>query len=250
MSLPSFYLDDKVIIITGASGGVGKALSLGLAEAGAAVVAVARRPAPLQAVAEEIRINGRKVLAVPADITKSSQVSEMVQKTLSEFGRIDVLVNCAGGGITEPMLSISEESWDYMLDFNLKSVFLCSQMVGRVMVGQKIGSIINFSTAGAQSPVPGLNHYLSAKAGVIHFTRILAAEWGRYNVRVNCISPGLIDDALGRSMGDAMFEKTAASTALGRAAQPEDFIPITMFLASDAAAYITGVIINMNGGPI
>lgn len=249
MSLPNFYLAGKVVIITGASGGVGKALSLGFTEAGASVVLAARRPAPLQAVADEIMAHGRKALAVPADITKNTQVSEMVQKSLKEFGRIDVLVNCAGGGVREATLDITEESWDNMVDFNLKSVFLCSQMVGRVMVEQENGSIINFATAGAQVPVPGYSHYTAAKAGVIHFTRVLAAEWGRYNVRVNCISPGLIDDDLGRSIGPN-FEKGARSTALGRAAQPEDILPIAMFLASDAASYITGVIINVNGGPV
>jgi len=249
MSLPNFYLDGKVVIITGASGGVGKALSLGFTEAGASVVLAARRPAPLQAVADEIMSHGRKALAVPTDITKNTQVSEMVQRSLKEFGRIDVLVNCAGGGVREATLDITEESWDNMVDFNLKSVFLCSQMVGRVMVEQENGSIINFATAGAQVPVPGYSHYTAAKAGVIHFTRVLAAEWGRYNVRVNCISPGLIDDDLGRSIGPS-FEKGARSTALGRAAQPEDILPVAMFLASDAASYVTGVIINVNGGPV
>jgi len=249
MSLPNFYLAGKVVIITGASGGVGKALSLGFTEAGASVVLAARRPAPLQAVADEIMAHGRKALAVPTDITKNTQVSEMVQKSLKEFGRIDVLVNCAGGGVREATLDITEESWDNMVDFNLKSVFLCSQMVGRVMIEQENVSIINFATAGAQVPVPGYSHYTTAKAGVIHFTRVLAAEWGRYNVRVNCISPGLIDDDLGRSIGPN-FEKGARSTALGRAAQPEDILPIAMFLASDAASYITGVIINVNGGPV
>ena len=249
MSLPNFYLDGKVAIITGASGGVGKALSLGFTEAGASVVLAARRPVPLQAVADEIMAHGRRALTVPTDVTKSTQVSEMVQKSLNEFGHIDILVNCAGGGVREATLDMTEESWHNMVDFNLKSVFLCSQMVGRVMVEQGNGSIINFATAGAQVPVPGYNHYTAAKAGVIHFTRVLAAEWGRYNVRVNCISPGLIDDDLGRSMGPS-FEKSAKSTALGRAAQPEDLLPIAMFLASDAASYITGVIINMTGGPV
>jgi NAD(P)-dependent dehydrogenase (short-subunit alcohol dehydrogenase family) len=249
MSLPNFYLDGKVAIITGASGGVGKALSLGFTEAGASVVLAARRPAPLQAVADEIIGHGRRALTVPTDVTNSTQVSEMVQKSLDEFGHIDVLVNCAGGGVREATLDMTEKSWNTVVDFNLKSVFLCSQMVGRVMVKQGNGSIINFATAGAQVPVPGYNHYTVAKAGVIHFTRVLAAEWGCYNIRVNCISPGLIDDNLGRAIGPN-FEKSAKSTALGRAAQPEDLLPIAMFLASDAASYITGAIINITGGPV
>ena len=122
MSLPNFYLDGKVAIITGASGGVGKALSLGFTEAGASVVLAARRPAPLLAVADEIMAHGRRALTVPTDVTQSTQVSEMVQKSLNEFGHIDVLVNCAGGGVREATLDMTEESWHNMVDFNLKSV--------------------------------------------------------------------------------------------------------------------------------
>lgn len=250
MDIPNRSLEGKVAIITGASGGVGKALSFGFAGAGAAVVLVARRSAPLQAMAGEITAQGGRALAVPTDITKSVQVSEMAQITAKEFGRIDVLVNCAGGGRIEETLAITEESWDETIDFNLKSVFLCSQAVGKLMIEQKGGSIINYATAAAQAAAPGQIHYASAKAGVLHFTRILAAEWGHHNIRVNCISPGLIDDDLGHASMGPMFDKIAARTALGRAAQPEDFVPLTVFLASEEAAYLTGLIINVNGGPI
>lgn len=251
MSNPNFSVEGKVVIITGASGGVGKALSIGFAECGALVVLAARRPAPLQAVADEIKARGGKALAMPTDITERTQVAEMVQKTVQQFGRIDTLINCAGGASgSRPTLDMSEESWDKNVDFNLKGVFLCCQAAGRVMMEQGGGSIINFGTQAAQLPAVGEIHYASAKAGVIHFTKILSAEWGRLNIRVNCISPGLIDDDLGRtSMGPA-FEKFAGRTALGRAAKPEDFVGLSMFLASDAASYITGVIINVSGGPI
>jgi NAD(P)-dependent dehydrogenase (short-subunit alcohol dehydrogenase family) len=250
MSLPSFSVEGKVVIITGASGGVGKALSLGFAEAGTSVVLVARRPGPLQAIADEIKAKGGKALAVPTDITKKAQVEDMVQKAVKEFGSIDVLINCAGGGGHMPGLEMTEEAWDEKVDFNLKAVFLCSQAAGKVMAEKKNGCIINYGTAAAQAPVPGEVHYASAKAGVLHLTRVLAAEWGRLGIRVNCISPGLIDDDLGRrSMGPA-FEKFVKAAPLGRAASPEDFVGPSMFLASDAARYVTGAIINMNGGSI
>lgn len=251
MGIPNFSITGKVAIITGASGGVGKAISLGFAESGALVVLAARRAALLQAIAGEIKAKGGKALAVSTDITNRVQVSEMVQRAVTEFGRIDVLINCAGGSSgRETTLEMTEESWNRNIDFNLKGAFLCSQAAGKVMVGQKGGSIINFASGAGQVAFPGELHYSAAKAGLIHLTRTLAAEWGCFNVRVNCISPGLIDDELGhRSMG-AAFEQFAAFTAMGRAALPDDFVALSIFLASDAAAYITGVIINVNGGPI
>jgi NAD(P)-dependent dehydrogenase (short-subunit alcohol dehydrogenase family) len=250
MTVPNFSLQGKVAIITGASGGVGRALSNGFAESGASLVLAARRLTPLQAVADEIGVQGGKALAVPTDITDSVQVSKMVEMAMKEFGRLDILVNCAGGGPREPTLNITEESWDKTVDFNLKGAFLCSQAAGRVMIEQRSGSIITFSTTAAQLPAAGESHYTAAKAGVIHLTRVLAAEWGRYNVRVNCISPGLIDDEHGRAVMGAEFEKYARRTSLGRAASPEDILGVAIFLASGAASYITGVIMNVNGGPI
>ena len=251
MGIPNFSIKGKVAIITGASGGIGKALSFGFAESGASVVLAARSPAPLQAVADEIKAKGGKALAVPTDITNRAQVSEMVQRAVKEFGRLDVLINCAGGSSgREATLEMTEESWTKNVDFNLKGAFLCCQAGGKVMVGQKSGIIINFATAAAQVAVPGELHYAAAKAGLIHLTRTLAAEWGRFNVRVNCISPGLVDDDLGRRSMGPTFEKFAKSTAMGRAALPDDFVGLSVFLASDAASYLTGIIINVNGGPI
>ncbi|MCX5998403.1 MAG: SDR family NAD(P)-dependent oxidoreductase, partial [Chloroflexi bacterium] len=151
---------------------------------------------------------------------------------------MDVLINCAGGGSYESTLEMAEESWDSMVDLNLKSVFLCSQAAGKVMVRQRSGVIINFATGAAHSPVPGEIHYSSAKAGVVHFTRVLAAEWGRFGIRVNCISPGVVDGGLARRVMGSDFEKYAKRTALGRAAVPEDFVGVCLFLASDAASYI------------
>jgi len=249
MSLPDFGVEGKVVIVTGASGGVGEALSLGFAEAGASLLLAARREAPLRALAEGIAARGARALVVPTDVTKGAEVSAMVRSCLGEFGRVDVLVNCAGGGVPEATLDMTEESWDAMVDFNLKSVFLCSRTAGKVMVEQGKGSIINFGTMVGQAPYPGYNHYAAAKAGVIQFTRVLAAEWGRYNVRVNCISPGVVDDDCAHSTVPN-FERAARSTALGRAAQPEDLLPTALFLASDASSYITGLIVNVNGGPV
>lgn len=245
-----FSIRGKVAVITGSSKGIGRTLALGFAKSGASVALVARTVAELDAVASEIKAQGGKALVVPTDVTKSAQVSQMVQKTAKEFGRIEVLVNCAGGGIFVPLLDMSEESWDNIVDFNLKSVYLCCRAVGKVMVEQKSGSIINFSSGAAVAPTAGLIHYCAAKAGVDQFTRTLAAEWGAFNVRVNAISPGLINTQHNRDvMGASMLEQYAKAIPLGRIGQPDDILGLAIFLASEASAFITGAIIPVSGGP-
>ena len=250
MGTPELSLEGKVAIITGSSGGIGNTLALGFAEAGASVVLVARTAADLEAAADQIGAKGGKALAVPADVTDSARVSEMVARAVKEFGRIDVLVNCAGGANYVPLLDMSDEVWDETLALNIKGVYLCSRAAGRVMVEQKSGSIVNFSSAVATAAVANMVHYSAAKAAVNQFTRVLAAEWGPYNVRVNAISPGLTDTRHTREvMGPDLFELYAKAVPLGRAGQPEDILGIAIFLASDASSYISGAIIPVSGGP-
>ena len=252
MGIPILSLEGKVAVITGSSQGIGRTLAVGFAEAGAPVVLVARGVAELEATANEITAEGGRALAVPTDVTDSAQVSEMVQRAVNEFGRIDVLVNCAGGAGRTPMIALldmSEEAWDDILALNLKSVYLCSRAAGRVMVEQKSGSIINFSSGSATRPVVGQTHYCAAKAGVNQFTRVLAAEWGRYNVRVNAISPGLTATRTTQEGLGPLYEKYAKAIPLGRVGQPEDMLGVAMFLASEASAHISGVIIPVGGGP-
>lgn len=250
MDVPVFSVKGKVAIITGSGKGIGRALALGFAKSGASVALVARTVTDLEAVASEIKAEGGKALVVPTDVTKSAQVLQMVQKTVKEFGRIDVLVNCAGGGTFVPLLDMSEEAWDEMVDFNLKSVYLCCRAAGKVMVEKKRGSIINFSSGAAVSPTPGLIHYCAAKSGVDQFTRTLAAEWGPFNVRVNAISPGLMNTQHNLDvMGASVIEQYAKAIPLGRIGQPEDILGLAIFLASEASAFITGAIIPVSGGP-
>jgi len=253
MSVPVLSLEGRVAIVTGASQGIGRALAAGFAEAGASVLLAARTVSSLENVAREIAAQGGKALAVPTDVTDSGQVSRMVQRAVDEFGRIDVLVNCAGGAGKTPMvplLDMTEDVWDAIVDFNLKGVYLCCRAAGRIMVEQRSGSIINFSSGSGVVPVVNQTHYCAAKAGVNHFTRVLAAEWGRYNVRVNAISPGLTAT---RSTVDGltpdMYERLSRSIPLGRVGQPEDMLGVALFLASEASAFISGVIIPVSGGP-
>ena len=252
MGIPVLSLEGKVAVITGSSQGIGKALALGFAEAGACVVLAARGITELEATAQEITAQGGKALAVPTDVTNSTQVSEMVQSAVKEFGRVDVLVNCAGGAGRRPMiplLDMSEEDWDAILALNLKGVYLCCRAAGRVMVEQKSGSIINFSSGSATRTVVGQTHYCAAKAGVNHFTRVLAAEWGRYNVRVNAISPGLTATRSTQEGLGPLYEKYSKAIPLGRPGQPEDMLGVALLLASEASAHINGVIIPVGGGP-
>lgn len=250
MGTPELSLGGKVAIITGSSGGIGRTLALGFAEAGASVVLVARTAAELEAAADQIRAKGGKALAVPTDVTDGARVSEMVARAVKGFGRIDVLVNCAGGANYMPLLDMGQEVWGETLALNITGVYLCSRAAGRVMVEQKSGSIINFSSAVATAVVANMVHYSAAKAAVNQFTRVLAAEWGPYNIRVNAISPGLTDTSHTREvMGPDLFELYAKAVPLGRAGQPKDILGVAIFLASDVSSYISGAIIPVSGGP-
>ncbi|MBM4463879.1 MAG: SDR family oxidoreductase [Chloroflexi bacterium] len=253
MALARFSVEGKVAIVTGASRGIGNALARGFAASGAVVVLAARSAADLQATVLEIQSRGGKALALPTDVTDGAQVSAMAHRTRDTLGRIDVLVNCAGGTGADrsiPLLEMDEEIWDRIVDLNLKSAYLCCRAVGRVMVEQRKGSIINFSSGAGVHPVHGMTHYGAAKAGINLFTKILSMELGQYNVRVNAISPGLIDTATERKwMPPELFERYAKAVPLGRVGQPDDILGLALFLASDASAYISGAIIPVGGGP-
>jgi 3-oxoacyl-[acyl-carrier protein] reductase len=251
--LPSFSVEGKVAVITGASRGIGNALAKGFAASGAAVVLAARSRADLEATARELASHGGKALAIATDVTDEAQVAEMVRRTQDVFGRIDVLINCAGGTEVDrsiPIIEMGEEIWERIVDLNLKSTYLCCRAVAKVMVGQKRGSIVNFSSGTGIHPVYGMTHYGPAKAGINQLTRTLSVELGPYNIRVNAISPGLIDTATERKfMPPASFEKYSKAVPLGRVGQPSDILGLALFLASDASAYISGAIIPVSGGP-
>ena len=253
MNMPNCSVEGKVTIVTGSSQGIGNRLAKGFAEAGASVVLVARTVSRLEDAVREIKAEGGKALAVPTDVTDGAQVSQMVARTLKSFGRIDVLINCAGGSgqyRNMPLLDLEERVWDHVVDLNLKSVYLCCRAAGRIMAEQKSGSIINFSSGAATVPVAGMTHYCSAKIGVNQFTKVLAVEWGHYNVRVNAISPGLTATPTEQQfMPPDLYEKYAKAIPLGRVGQPEDILGTALFLASEASAYVSGVIIPVSGGP-
>lgn len=252
-SLPDFSVRDKVTIVTGASRGIGNALARGFAALGAPVILVARTVPDLEATVRQLEAAGGRAIAVPADVTDEDQVAEMVRSSHREFGRIDVLINCAGGTGADrsiPVLDMDVKTWKRIVDLNLKSAYLCCRAAARVMSEQNRGSVINFSSGTGVHPVHGMAHYGPAKAGINQLTRTLALELGQYHIRVNAISPGLIDTATERKhMPPASFERYARAVPLGRVGQPADLLGTAVFLASDASAYISGAVIPVSGGP-
>ena len=253
MSIPSFSVEGKATIVTGASRGIGNALARGFAEAGAWVALVARTVSELEATAQEIKAKGGKAIVVPTDVTQQGQLYAMVERTVQEWGRIDVLLNVAGGAgdiWVMPALEMAEEYYEELHQRNLKSVFLCSQAVARVMVEQRRGSIINISSLSGTKPVP-LEAVVGAfKAGVNQMTKALAVAWAPYSVRVNTIAPGLtLTDRVKKKLGPELIARFSQDIPLKRAALPEDHLGPAIFLASDASAFITGAIIPSDGGP-
>ena len=251
MDLSLFSLEGKVAIVTGAGRGIGKAIALGLADAGADVVVAARTAGDVEATAGEIIARGRKALAVPTDVRLSDQVTELIENTVAEFGRIDILVNNAGGSFDCSTMNMSEGGWDALIRENLKSVFLCSQAAARVMMEQKKGNIINIASIVGLRAYSSNAAYGAAKAGVINFTKTLAIDLAPYNIRVNAIAPGFIitEGVLQMRKSDPeKMKRKAAFVPLGRRGQPEDIVGGVIYLASDASAYVTAHTLVIDGG--
>jgi len=253
MGIPSFSLEGKVAIVTGGKRGIGKAIALAFAEAGADVAVCSRviKDGELQAVANEIQGLGRRSLAVQADITRKTDVDNLVQRVVDEFTAIDILVNNAGIYFVDPpLLDVPEGDWDKIINVNLKGHYLCSQAVGKRMVDRKAGNIINIASELAIKPISEAGVYCIAKAGVVMLTRVLAKELASYNIRVNAIAPGAArTKILEYLLSDPeALKQCEAQIPLGRIAEPGDIIGTALFLASEASSYITGHTILVDGG--
>jgi len=243
-----FDLDGKVAIVTGASRGLGKAMAVGLAKAGADVVVT--DILDTSKVVEEIKKIGRKSIGLLVDVSNKSSVEAMVKQTLEEFRRIDILVNNAGILRMGNAESMGKDDWDKVIDVNLTGQFLCAQAVGKQMIKQKSGNIINIaSIAGlggyAQSAV-----YSASKAGIILMTKSLAVEWGSHNIRVNAICPGVFaTDMTDSFLKDRQFmEMINSRVPLKRYAKPDELVGSVIFLASKASDYMTGHALVIDGG--
>lgn len=243
-------LEGKKALVTGGSRGIGRAIALALADAGADVAVVSRKLPDLEGVAEEIRGRGRQAIAVPAHVGRLDQVAEMVEKVRSVFGTIDILVNNAATNPTMAQaIDVDERGWDSIMNLNLKGLFFASQYTARVMREQGGGSIINVSSVEGISPGI-LPVYSISKAGVIHATKVMAQQWAHLNIRVNCIAPGLIRTEFSRALWDNPDILGAAinMTPMGRIGEPEEMAGAVVFFASDAASYVTGQILALDGG--
>ena len=250
MDLSRFSLEGRVALVTGGSRGIGHAIALAFADAGANVAISGRKLPDLEPVAEEIKLKGVQSLAVASHIAKVEESKALLDRVKKEWGRIDVLVNNAGTNpYYGPLLKAEEWAWDVTMNVNLRGPFLLSQLVAGVMKEQGGGSIINM--ASIMGIVPSeLGIYSVTKAGLIMLTRILAKEWGQYKIRVNAIAPGVVKTRLSEALWkDPVKEKEAIkSRALGYIGVPEDIAGAALFLASDASSYITGEVIVVDGG--
>ncbi len=252
MSTDRFALTDKVALVTGASRGIGKAIALGFAEAGADVAICGRKIEALEPVAAEIEKLGRNAFAMAADVTSGQDIDKFVADAHTNFGRIDILVNNVARSIMSPVLNLREDGWDKIMATNLKSCFLLSQAVGQIMMGQGSGAIINISSTAGQSAAPMLGAYSVSKAGVDMLTKVLAKELAGVGIRVNAISPGMVETKFSEPIWSSpeMHAEVVRGIPMGRLAKTDEIVGLAIFLASDAASYVSGAIINIDGGSL
>lgn len=242
-------LDGKVAIVTGASRGIGRAVAIALAREGAKVVInFAGNVTAANAVLEEITGAGGEAMLHQADVASNDAVEAMVKAVLEKYGHIDILVNNAGITRDNLLMRMKEEDWDAVIDTNLKGIFLCTKSVARPMMKQRSGKIINMTSVVGVMGNAGQGNYAAAKAGVIGFTKSMAKELASRNILVNAVAPGFIATDMTHVLSDEIKAGLSDKIPLGRLGEPEDIAHIVVFLASDAANYITGQTINIDGG--
>jgi 3-oxoacyl-[acyl-carrier protein] reductase len=240
-------LSGKVALVTGASRGIGRAIARTFATAGAQVVITSRGDAA-QAVADEITQAGGQALALAADVSDAAAIAGVVDRILDAYGRLDVLVNNAGITRDQLLLRMKRDDWDAVIATNLTGTFVCTQAVLKTMVRQRAGRIISISSVVGQSGNPGQTNYAATKAGIIGFSKALAREVASRNITVNVVAPGLIDTDMTREISSDAQASWTSNIPLGRLGTPDDVAAAVCFLASDAASYITGQVLAVNGG--
>jgi NAD(P)-dependent dehydrogenase (short-subunit alcohol dehydrogenase family) len=248
-----FALTDRVAVITGASRGIGEAIARGFAEQGATVVLAARKLEGLEAVAQSIESDGGKARAVACHTGKRDQIDALFNRVESEFGRVDILVNnAATNPHFGPAIECTEAAFDKTFEVNTKGYFMMAQRAGRAMIEQRSGSIVNIASIVGLRTYPGQGIYGMTKAAVIYMTKMLAQEWGAYGIRCNCIAPGLVETRFASLLVETEEHHKVFidRAALGRHAQPEEIVGAAIYLASDAASYTSGAVINCDGGSL
>lgn len=250
MDFPGFNLKDKVVMVTGAGRGIGRAIAIGTAQMGADLALGSRTLSELEKVAQEIQGLGRRAEYFLLDVTKVSSIQEFVDNTLKAFDRIDILVNNAGWNRLKPMLDVTEEEWDLIIDTNLKGTFFCSQIVARHMIERGEGKIINIASQMGLVGGPLRTPYCGAKGGVVRMTQSMAIEFAPYNIKVNAVAPTFTRTPLAeKALQNPEFRADVLKRILlGRLAEPEEIASAVIYLASDAANMVTGHTIAVDGG--
>jgi NAD(P)-dependent dehydrogenase (short-subunit alcohol dehydrogenase family) len=248
--LQKFGLEGRVALVTGASRGLGQGMAIALGSAGASVALVARTKASLEETAKLIEKEGSKAYVLQADISKISEAERVVKETAEHFGQLNILLNSVGAQVRKPALEVSEQEWDYLIGVNLKSVYFITQAAAREMIKAKKGKIINITSLTSFIGLPNVSIYGASKGGIAALTRQWAIEWAKYSINVNAIGPGYFKTALTAELfkDETRAKWVLSKIPLGRTGVPEDLAGAAVFLASDASDYITGQIINVDGG--
>lgn len=239
---------DKVAVVTGASRGIGRSISLALAAEGARIVAVDLGIDETDKVADEIRALGAEALAVQGNVTVAADAERMIEAAVEKFGRVDILVNNAGITRDSLLLRMKDEDWDAVLNVNLKGAFICSRAAAKVMMKQRSGRIINIASVVGQMGNAGQANYCASKAGLIGLTKSNARELAKRNVTVNAVAPGFIATAMTEALSEKVRQELAAQIPLERLGTAEDIANAVVFLAAERSGYITGQVIGVNGG--
>jgi 3-oxoacyl-[acyl-carrier protein] reductase len=238
----------KVALVTGAAQGIGRSIALLLAQKGADIVISDINFEKAEETAKEVEALGRKVMAIRADVANTNDVERMVGAILERFGQIDILVNNAGIARDKLILRMTEEDWDAVLDVNLRGTFNCTKAVIRHMSKQRKGKIVNIASVVGEMGNVGQANYAASKAGVIGFTKTIAREFAQRGINVNTIAPGYIETPMTEALPEKVKEELRRMIPLERLGRPEDVAQAVLFLVSEASSYITGQVLNVNGG--
>jgi NAD(P)-dependent dehydrogenase (short-subunit alcohol dehydrogenase family) len=245
-----FYLTDKIAIVTGGGSGIGRRVAMAFSEFGAKLIIADANQKAADLVVSEIKSKEGEAMAIRMDVTHPGEVDQMVNTAVNTFGRIDILFNNAGISIRGSAESFSLEDWNKVIAVNLTGMFICAQAVGKVMIKQGKGKIINTASVSAKLGHPGNLAYAAAKHGVVGMSRVMAVEWGKYGVNVNCIGPGVIKTPMTmKAFSDPeKYQDLVRRVPLGRLGEPDDLIGAVVFLASEASNYVTGQTLYIEGG--
>lgn len=241
-------VQDKIAVVTGASRGIGRSISLALSAAGATIVAMDMDQAATDAIVAEIKAAGGKALAVVGNVTLPEDAEKMIDAAMNEYGRVDILVNNAGITRDGIFLRMKDEDWDAVLTVNLKGAFLCSRAASKVMTKQRYGRIINIASVVGQMGNAGQANYCASKAGLIGLTKSNARELAKRNITVNAVAPGFIATAMTDALSDKVKAELTAQIPLERLGTADDIANAVLFLASENSGYVTGHVLSVNGG--